>query len=314
VSALVGDFYLDPPQDWILQNLRYAGVFDPHVTNCVLLLLAGWAQGAAFVDCGAHVGVHSIAAAWLGACPRVLAVEMMRQTCDHLRRNVRLNGAAAQKVTVARAVLSSAPGNSVTVAAGAKNECNTGMARVMGVTAGGDGRSRPPPARGPFGGCDREVSAAEPCDLRTTTLDRVVAEHMPPGARVGVIKVDVEGHEVEVLRGAAQTLKQWQPACIVEVWDDSEMRAHGVGLTQAEVVAEIEAIVGVKGHRLARGGCDFLFLPGGDAQALQDVLKHGAGDGRRALAGTIEALAARGLYPPRRLPEVRVPPQCWGPV
>lgn len=47
------------------------------------------------------------------------------------------------------------------------------------------------------------------------TLDHYVAEH---AIRVGLIKVDVEGHEQSFLRGALETLKTWKPVLLVSIY------------------------------------------------------------------------------------------------
>jgi FkbM family methyltransferase len=37
---------------------------------------------------------------------------------------------------------------------------------------------------------------------------------------VGLIKLDVEGMELEILAGLSQTLRRWRPTIFVEVWDE----------------------------------------------------------------------------------------------
>ncbi len=55
----------------------------------------------------------------------------------------------------------------------------------------------------------------------STTLDSLVAE-MANGRRVGFVKIDVEGHETAVLRGASQTLATQRPLVLLEA-----ERRHG---------------------------------------------------------------------------------------
>ena len=50
------------------------------------------------------------------------------------------------------------------------------------------------------------------------TLDDAVAEH---GLRPAVVKIDVEGGELDVLRGATRTLADAQPVLLVEVSEQS---------------------------------------------------------------------------------------------
>ena len=43
---------------------------------------------------------------------------------------------------------------------------------------------------------------------------------IPPGTRIDFVKIDVEGGELHVLRGATKTLHRWKPVVIFE---------HGLG-------------------------------------------------------------------------------------
>jgi FkbM family methyltransferase len=60
--------------------------------------------------------------------------------------------------------------------------------------------------------------------VRRVTLDAFVAES---GARPDAIKIDVEGGELEVLRGALGTLEAWRPVVFLEVHPEL-LRARGV--------------------------------------------------------------------------------------
>lgn len=58
--------------------------------------------------------------------------------------------------------------------------------------------------------------------VRTARLDDV----LPPGARVDILKVDVEGAELEVLRGARGLLRRCRPHVIFE-YEPGAARAYG---------------------------------------------------------------------------------------
>jgi FkbM family methyltransferase len=49
-------------------------------------------------------------------------------------------------------------------------------------------------------------------EVQVETLDRLLPEHR----RIDLIKIDVEGAEVNVLRGAQATLRRWQPIVVFE--------------------------------------------------------------------------------------------------
>ena len=78
-------------------------------------------------------------------------------------------------------------------------------------------------------------TSAEYTEVTTETLDQYVLER---GLSVGVIKIDVEGHEKNVLEGARDTLRQQHPSLIVEI----EQRHH-----QGSIL-DIFALIGECGY------------------------------------------------------------------
>jgi FkbM family methyltransferase len=73
---------------------------------------------------------------------------------------------------------------------------------------------------------------------------------------VGLIKIDVEGHEIEVLRGAEQTIRRCRPHLIIEVQDEHlrDVRAMVSGWGYGEKT--LRQLVGVEGSPQ-----NYLFLP-----------------------------------------------------
>lgn len=68
--------------------------------------------------------------------------------------------------------------------------------------------------------------------IETTTVDRFLAQRSD--LALGFIKIDVEGHELAVLEGAQNTLKQAEPALMIEM----EQRHHAQPLEQAFAYVE----------------------------------------------------------------------------
>jgi FkbM family methyltransferase len=60
-----------------------------------------------------------------------------------------------------------------------------------------------------------EVTAWQEYKSTTQTIDSL------PFNSVSLIKIDVEGHEMEVLQGATRTLKKHMPWLIIEAWDQN---------------------------------------------------------------------------------------------
>lgn len=72
--------------------------------------------------------------------------------------------------------------------------------------------------------------------VKITTLDRLVAER---GLKADLIKIDVEGYEMEVLKGAAETLRTQRPLLFIEV-DDELLRAKHT--SPSAVIAFLEEL------------------------------------------------------------------------
>ncbi|MEZ5322865.1 MAG: FkbM family methyltransferase [Microthrixaceae bacterium] len=146
------------------------------------------------VDVGANAGLMSVVAAAAGA--EVIAFEPVPRsrawTLDNLARN-----ALTDKVDLRPQAVSD----------------STGVASFH-IPAGGAPSSASLGSEG-FRGLDGEV-----VEVEVTTLD---AAGLP--GEIALIKVDVEGHEHEVLRGAERTIEQSRPQLILEVNHDGPWRA-----------------------------------------------------------------------------------------
>lgn len=134
--------------------------------------------GMTVVDVGANIGFFSLVAAKLvGSMGRVLAVEPEPANCGRIARNVELNRYA--NVEVAQVALGDRSG-----------EVTLHLASDHGHHSMLD--------RSP----DR---AGNSITVPMLTLDTLLASRNI--GRVDLLKIDVEGYEVEVLRGAAETIR-----------------------------------------------------------------------------------------------------------
>jgi len=157
--------------------------------------------GDVVLDIGAAFGSYTLPALALGA--RVVAFSPADFDTELLQKNLELNPDMARRCLVVRDGLYSRsgwfdPDHSVFTEDRSPN--GTLAPELYGMIGnredGGDGF--------PKGQL-----------IRTTSLDAFLAEH--PGIdRVDWIKMDVEGAEVEVLRGGEGCLRRWKPRVLVE--------------------------------------------------------------------------------------------------
>jgi len=164
-------FELDLAQ--ALHRAVYLNLFSLELRRVVLPLLE---PGDLFVDVGANFGFWALAAAHRGC--RVIAVEPVPTTRALLAANAARNGLMERVQIFAGAVSDSVGSLSVAVPAG-----ESGQASVH-----------------PDAGAELESFTVE-----ATTLDALIGEQP-----VRFLKIDVEGHEPAVLRGAARALRSGQ--------------------------------------------------------------------------------------------------------
>lgn len=185
--------------------------FEPRESAVV----RGLRPGAVFVDVGAHIGwFTTLAARAAGPTGRVLAIEPFPPSRRMLERNVSLNGPAA--VTIRAEAIGAAPGSATL---GAQRGSDTGS-----VTAG------------PRAHHDVHV-------VTRATLDTLVEEEGI--AEVDLLKVDVEGLEMEVLEGAPATLLRTS-AVLIEL-NRSALTSNG---TSPELLADRLRAAGFIRHTL----------------------------------------------------------------
>lgn len=143
------------------------------------------------VDVGAYKGGYTyLMRRAVGDGGTVLAFEPQPEAAAHLRRYVSAFG--WRNVTVVESALSAARG-----------------ARDLFLPAG----EGPSPAASLVGAS--LPSGPRSYAVSVDTLDNHLARSEPP-TRVRLVKVDVEGHELDVLVGARETLSTFRPAIMVE--------------------------------------------------------------------------------------------------
>lgn len=182
------------------RSLATSGTWEPSVTATFRLLLS---PGDVCVDVGAHVGYYTILASRLvEPGGHVYALEPAPETYVRLLANLRLNGVSnvtalplAAGAVEARATLKTGPPS------------HTGVSSILS-----DAAPR---------GLDETTVTVRPvaCVVRAIDLERI-----------RLIKVDVEGYELEVLKGIEPILEHVRPAIIIEI------HAHRAGEAEPLIV------------------------------------------------------------------------------
>ena len=170
--------------DW-LSRLYYAGALDQAQRAAAERLVPA---GGAVVDVGANIGLWTCSLArHVGPDGRVDAVEPYPENLERLRANVDRN--SLSNVRILDVALSDREGTLALFA-------------PAGHPGGGSGSIG---ARDPGDG----VSLG---DVPCVRLDSVY-----DGGRLDLLKIDVEGHELEVLAGALGTIDRLRPSILCEV-------------------------------------------------------------------------------------------------
>jgi FkbM family methyltransferase len=171
------------------------GVYEPDEVDFVVQRLR---PGGCFLDVGANIGLFSVAASnRVGPSGRVIAVEASPKIHPYLERNVELN--QATNVTL---VNKAAADQACTLAFYDAPTANFGM------------------------GTRTNLFGIKPVHVAGERLDAILEDARV--VTVDVMKIDVEGHEAAVLRGASRLLGGPSPPLIVfEFCDWAEEKAEG---------------------------------------------------------------------------------------
>jgi FkbM family methyltransferase len=196
VCSVDADFVVPTREEGLLTYFARHGTeaTEPGVRAVLMGLLR---PGDVAVDAGANVGVLAVPmAAAVGPTGRVVCFEPLPHLVDALERTMRLNGFADRSEVQAVALADS-----------------SGTADFF--------MARHSPLSSLFRIADG--AAAEPHQVQLTTLDDVV----PPGGRVDVVKIDVEGAEARVWRGMKRVRDDNARLAVVMEWSASHFSRAG---------------------------------------------------------------------------------------
>lgn len=158
-------------------------------------------EGKTVWDVGAHFGYQSFSfASAVGTTGKVVAFEPNPHNVETFKKNLKLNPSLAERITLFEYALSDT------------NEAlsfNISKSPYDSTTAGGHLSSVTPPLP------DSSYIDFSTIKIKAITSDTLISENtvLPPD----IMKIDVEGAELQVLTGALQLLKSRKPILVIEI-------------------------------------------------------------------------------------------------
>lgn len=220
----------------LLQRDMFVGLFDRVELGIVDRCLS--ASGD-FVDVGAHVGIYGTTACRaLRPGRRALLFEPNPVARRQLEHNLELNGVTV--ATVLPLAASDGPGSAVL-------HVPTSPDAAWSSLLGGG------------------FAEGVPVDVETSTVDREV-ERL--GLAPSVVKIDVEGHELAVLAGAAGTIERHRPVVICEVSAHTALAVAERAKTLGYTVYRVSARRVTHGIGTPSGIFNTILVPSGRERAV----------------------------------------------
>lgn len=181
------------PEDVYIEN-RYGRFYIPKMSDTVYSVSSAVESNlsryfsvppkSVFLDVGANAGKYSIMLANKVKDVQVYSFEPSPSTYAILQKNIELNNAQAQ-ITAFNFGLSDQNGKLTF----AMSSMFSGVSHIVDTSTG-----------------QYDALNYEQVQVQIKTLDDVIKEEQIAPARVYLIKIDVEGHEYNVLKGASTTL------------------------------------------------------------------------------------------------------------
>jgi FkbM family methyltransferase len=216
--------FVPAPLDARGERMLFYGFAPPHAA------LAFAPPGGVAVDAGANLGEWSVPLARaVGREGQVLCVEPNPKVAAALTATLRISGLAQAEVLPVALSAVDAEGRLLVDGA------DTGLSRITSSEAG------------------------IPVPLRR--LDSIVAERRL--TRLDLIKIDVEGHERQVLEGAADSLRRFRPAVVFESGHETPEDRGTIGALLDDLFYDLVAVLHDHGavscedgdYVLAQGSC-----------------------------------------------------------
>jgi len=235
--------------------MRHGSFEDAELQLC----LSNLTNGSVFFDVGANVGLYSIAAAKRFPSAKIHAFEPVSSTLSLFRQNLAKNNLESRNVTLNELALSDAIGEAyITSDFHSSNYITTPESKFSKTL------------------------------IRCTTVDDYVRDKDID--RLDFVKIDVEGHELKVVKGAEETLARLKPRVLAElnkgdfkffdrrVTDESEfidfMTEFGYTYCVIDDNEKLVRMEDIGSAKLERGWHNYLFSHADGMTAGRDALDY----------------------------------------
>lgn len=197
------------PGDELSRVLMITGLYEPETMIALRELLP---NGGTFVDVGAHCGCYTLfAATCVGPGGLIISFEPSRRECARLTANVAVNALA--QVDIRQVAVTDVQG---------PIELRIAEASYAGHNTVG--------ARFAYDGVRTDRIA----QVAGTTLDLALADL----TRCDAIKLDIEGGELNALRGASNTIERFRPTLVLEIFAEA---LAGFGYSPSDITSWLRA-------------------------------------------------------------------------
>lgn len=180
-----GTFQVDTGEH-IERWVAYSGAYERHMID---FLASRLRSDSVLWDIGANIGAISIPLAWRMPSLRVVCFEPNPEVRKRLERNIALNPSVRDRLTVRDVALGKT--DEILEFYRPRDTTNRGLGSLT----------------------QRHNTQSDSLPLQCCRIDREVERLGTPPS---LLKIDTEGHELEVLEGAAETLRQHSPLIVFE--------------------------------------------------------------------------------------------------
>jgi FkbM family methyltransferase len=239
-----GNFFVDPSDRVIGSWLMWHGRWQREEIEQAVAVLAQAGRlpdGAVFVDAGANIGTQTVYAMRLGKFARAVAFEPEPRNAELLTMNVAANG-LSEKVTIVGKALGASEGEAVLHL----HPRNKGAHSIGGAPS---------------------LDGTQSVTVPVTRMDGALAALGVAPTQIGMIWIDVEGAEFEVMQGLGDLVGKAPLA--IEYSPDRFSSADGVAF-RASLKANYKNL-----HRLGADGGEALGIEALDEiKSIMDILLY----------------------------------------